>query len=72
MRCELDLSLNFLILEVSLKTEESLCTIQTNGGYVTQIKDVKVALCEAETKVSVHTFQKVNIMNFEVPLCRHA
>lgn len=72
MQCEFELSLNFLILEVSLKTEESLCTIQTNGGYATQIKDVKVALCEAETKVSVHIFQKVNIMNFEVPLCRHA
>lgn len=72
MQCELELSLNFLILEVSLKNEESLCTIQTNGGYVPQIKVVKVALCEAETKASVNTFQKVNIMNFEVPLCRHA
>jgi len=37
-----------------------------------EVKDVKVALREAETKASVKTFVEVNIMNFEVPLCRPA
>lgn len=33
-----------------------------------EVKDVKVALCGAEIKASMKTFQKVNIMNTDIPV----
>lgn len=36
MQCELKLSLNFLVLKVSLKDEETLCMMETDDSYMCQ------------------------------------
>lgn len=73
MQCELKSSLNLLVLEVSLKDEKTFCMWkQMLAVCFKEVKDVKVALCGAEIKASMKTFQKVNITNTDIPVWKPA